>query len=42
MYIYNITPQKYLVELTEEQHKRLARVLFNTSPNTMDQNVCNR
>lgn len=35
MYIYNITPQKYLVELTEEQHKRLARVPSNTRPDTM-------
>lgn len=32
---YEVTPQKYLVELTEEQHKRLARVLSNTRPDTM-------
>lgn len=32
---YELTPEKYLVKITEEQHKRLARYLSNTRPDTM-------
>lgn len=32
---YNETPEKYLVHITESQHKRLARYLSNTRPDTM-------
>lgn len=32
---YDVPPQKYLVELTEKQHNRLARNLSNTRPDTM-------
>lgn len=32
---YEVTPQKYIVELTDEQHRRLARLLSNTRPDTM-------
>ncbi|MCM1510957.1 MAG: hypothetical protein NC116_09615 [Clostridium sp.] len=32
---YDTTPTKYLVSLTDEQHKRLARYLSNTRPDTM-------
>lgn len=32
---YETTPQQYLVNITEAQHKRLARYLSNTRPDTM-------
>lgn len=32
---YETTPQQYLVNITEVQHKRLARYLSNTRPDTM-------
>lgn len=32
---YETTPQQYLVNVTEAQHKRLARYLSNTRPDTM-------
>lgn len=32
---YETTPQQYIVSITEEQHKRLARFLSNTRPDTM-------
>lgn len=32
---YESTPDKYIVNLTEKQHKRLARYLSNTRPDTM-------
>lgn len=32
---YNETPEKYLVHITESQHKKLARYLSNTRPDTM-------
>ena len=32
---YDVTPQRYIVKLTEEQYQRLARVLSNTRPDTM-------
>ncbi len=32
---YESTPEKYLVELSDEQHKKLARYLSNTRPDTM-------
>ena len=32
---YETTPQQYLVNITETQHKRLARYLSNTRPDTM-------
>ena len=32
---YEETPQKYLVKITLEQHKKLARYLSNTRPDTM-------
>lgn len=32
---YKTTPQQYLVNITEAQHKRLARYLSNTRPDTM-------
>lgn len=32
---YETTPQQYIVNITENQHKRLARFLSNTRPDTM-------
>lgn len=32
---YETTPQQYIVNITEAQHKRLARYLSNTRPDTM-------
>lgn len=32
---YDTTPQKYLIELSNEQNQRLARLLSNTRPDTM-------
>lgn len=32
---YESTPDKYIINLTEKQHKRLARYLSNTRPDTM-------
>lgn len=32
---YETTPQRYMVNITEAQHKRLARYLSNTRPDTM-------
>lgn len=32
---YETTPQQYIVNITEAQHKRLARFLSNTRPDTM-------
>ena len=32
---YETTPQQYIVNITETQHKRLARYLSNTRPDTM-------
>ncbi len=32
---YETTPEQYVVQLTDDQHKRLARFLANTRPDTM-------
>lgn len=39
---YDTTPQKYLIELSDNQNQRLARLLSNTRPDTMGPEACNR
>lgn len=39
---YDTTPQKYLIELSNEQNQRLARLLSNTRPDTMGPEMLNQ